>query len=129
MYGVYNAETLEELIKTVHALHSRQSMNEKLFAGEINKAYEYYSQMHGDCGIQCCAINSVLYLRTIKDKYIELYNAFMSQLYNNAKAIRILAKGYLPILLVTPLKPQEILVSVKETLTKTNPDYDTVIKR
>ena len=23
MYGVYNAETLEKLIKTVHALHSR----------------------------------------------------------------------------------------------------------
>ena len=26
MYGVYNAETLEKLIKTVHALHSRQTM-------------------------------------------------------------------------------------------------------
>ena len=29
MYGVYNAETLEKLIKTVHALHSRLSMYEK----------------------------------------------------------------------------------------------------
>ena len=46
-----------------------------------------------------------------------------------AKAIRILAKGYLPISLVTPLKLQEILALVKETLTKTNPDYDIVIKR
>ena len=43
--------------------------------------------------------------------------------------IRILAKGYLPILLVTPLKLKEILALVKETLTKTNPDYDIVIKR
>ena len=32
MYWVYNAETLQKLIKTVHALHSRQSMYEKLFA-------------------------------------------------------------------------------------------------
>ena len=57
MYGVYNVETLEKLIKTVHALHSRQSMNEKLFAGQITKTYEYYSQMHGDHGIQHYAIN------------------------------------------------------------------------
>ena len=41
----------------------------------------------------------------------------------------MLAKGYLPILLVTPIKLQEILDSVKETLIKTNPDYDIVIKR
>ena len=26
MYGVYNAETLEECIKTVHTLHNRKSL-------------------------------------------------------------------------------------------------------
>ena len=129
MYGVYNEETLEKLIKTVHTLHSRQSMYEKLLTGQIAKAYEYYSQMHGDHGIQHYAINSMLYLRTIKDKYIELYKEFISQQHNYAKAIRILAKGYLPISLVTPLKLKEILASVKATLIKTNPDYDIVIKR
>ena len=45
-----------------------------------------------------------------------------------AKAVRVLAKGYLPISLVTPLKLQEILDPVKETLIKTNPDYDIMIK-
>ena len=64
----------------------------------------------------------------IKDKYIEMYNEFISQLHNYAKTIRIFAKGYLPILLVTPLKLKKILASVKETLIKTNPDYDIVIK-
>ena len=91
MYGVYNAETLEKPIKTVHVLHSRQSMYEKLFAGQMTQAYKYYSQMHGDCGIQHYAINSMLYLRTIKDKYIGMYNKFISQLHKYAKAIRILA--------------------------------------
>ena len=65
----------------------------------------------------------------IKDKYIEIYNELILQLQKYAKAVRILAKGYLPILLVTPLKLQEILASIKETLIKTNPDYDIVIKR
>ena len=129
MYGVYNAETLEKLIKTLHTLHSRQSMHEKLFAGQITMAYKYYSQMYGDHGIQHYAINSMLFLRTIKDKYIELYNEFISQLHIYAKVIRILAKGYLPISLVTPLKLKEILASVKATPTKTNPNYDIVIKR
>ena len=30
MYGVYNAETLERLVKTVHALHSRQTLYKNL---------------------------------------------------------------------------------------------------
>ena len=128
MYGVYSAETLEKLLKTVHTLHSRQSMYENIFAGKVTEVYEYYSQMHGDCGIQHYAINSMLYRRTIKDKYIEMYNEFIAQLHNYSKAIRILAKGYLPILLITPLKLQENLVSVKDMLTKTNPDYDIIIK-
>ena len=65
----------------------------------------------------------------IKDKYIEIYNEFISQLHIYAKAVRILAKGYLSISLIKPLKLQEILNSIKETLTKTNPDYDIIIKR
>ena len=64
----------------------------------------------------------------MKDKYIEKYIEFILQLQIYAKAIRILVKGYLHISLITPLKLQEILDSVKETLIKNNPDYDIVIK-
>ena len=71
----------------------------------------------------------MLYLRTIKDEYIKIYKKLISQLHMYAKAVRILAKGYLPISHITPLKLQEILNSVKEMLIKTNPDYDIVIKR
>ena len=39
-----------------------------------------------------------------------------------------MAKGYLPISLVTPLKLQEILGSVREGLIKINLEYDIVIK-
>ena len=106
MYGVYNAETLEKLIKTVHELHSRQSMCEKLFAGQITQAYEYYSLVHDSCGIQHYAINSMFYLRKIKDKYMEMYNEFISQLHKYAKAIRILAKGCPPISLYYTIKTE-----------------------
>ena len=80
-------------------------MYESLFAGQMTKAYEYYSQMHRDCSIEHYTINLMLYLRTIKDNYIEMYNEFISQLHNYVKTIRILAKGCLPITsLITPLK-------------------------
>ena len=36
MYGIYNAETLEKLINTVHKIHNTTSSHEKLFAGEHN---------------------------------------------------------------------------------------------
>ena len=58
-----------------------------------------------------------------------MYNEFISELPNYTKAIRILAKGYLLILLITPLKLKEILTSVKPILIKTNPDYGIVIKQ
>ena len=70
MYGIYNAETLENLVRTVHALHSRQTLYENLFTGRTSAAYNSYLQMHGSHGIQHYAINSMLYLRTIKDKFI-----------------------------------------------------------
>ena len=43
--------------------------------------------------------------------------------------LRVLAKGYLPILLITPLKLKEILNEVKLAIRKTNPEYDLVIDR
>ena len=122
MYRIYKAETLEKLVKTVHTIHNWQSLHESLFAGQTSAAYEAYSQMHGAHGIQHYAVNSMLYLHTIKDKYIEIYNEFIFLLCIYAKAVRVLAKGYLPVPLVMPLKLKEILDLVKEAFIKTNPD-------
>ena len=43
MYGMYNSDTLEDLIDTVHKLHNRTTWNEKLFSGQIENWYNYYS--------------------------------------------------------------------------------------
>ena len=85
--------------------------------------------MQNACGVQHYMMNALFYLRTIKEKYIAVYNELITQLHIYAKAVRILAKGYLPISLITPYKLQEIINLVKETLIKSNPDYDTVIER
>ena len=46
-----------------------------------------------------------------------------------AKAIGILAKGYLPTSLITTTKLQEILNTVQMAIFKTNPVYEIVVKR
>ena len=43
--------------------------------------------------------------------------------------LRVLAKGYLPNTLITPVKLKEILKEARNTLRTTNPDYDLVIDR
>ena len=129
IYRVYNAETLEKLVKTAYVLHSQQSLVEDLFAGQKVAAYVIYSKMQNAHSVQHYVMNALLYLCTIKGKYIAVYNEFITQLHIYAKAVRILAKGYLPISLITPYKLQEIIHSVKETLIKSNADYDIAIKR
>ena len=47
-----------------------------------------------------------------------MYKQFMMQLHMYAKAIHIIAKGYLPIFFVTPLKLKEILNVVKAMIGK-----------
>ena len=46
MYGIYNAETLEKLIKTVHRIHNTTSSHERLFAGEHNPSTFRENFMH-----------------------------------------------------------------------------------
>ena len=72
------------------------------------------------------SINSLLYLKMVQDKYIALYRELITQLCLYASAIRILAKGCLPISLVTPSK---FLNEVKTVIQTTNPDYDFMINR
>ena len=95
MYGVYNAEMLEKLIKTVHEIHNATSSHEKLLAGEHD--HSLFRILYIDAlGVQQYATNSLLLLRIIQDKCISLYRELITQLHTYISAIRILAKGYLP---------------------------------
>ena len=72
MYSIYNAETLEKLINTVHNIHNKTSSHERLFAEQQNLLTLKSLYAHS-LGLHHYSINSLLYLRTIHDKYIALY--------------------------------------------------------
>ena len=58
-----------------------------------------------------------------------MYERYITELKSYSKAIHILSKGYLPILLIPPSKLEIILQQVKSALAKTNKNYDLVLNR
>ena len=99
MYGIYNAETLEKLITTVHNIHNTTSSHERLCG-----TTKITNNQISICALLRSTplfINSLLYLRTIQDKYVTPYMELITQLQIYASAIKILAKGYLSNTLVT----------------------------
>ena len=119
MYGVYNSDTLTELIDTVYKMQNTTTWKERTFAGKINQMYQLYLN---DEGMHHFTINSVLYLTTIREKYIKMYETFIEELKTYSKAIQILSKGYLPIYLLPPLKFERILSEARIAITKSNKD-------
>ena len=120
MYGIYNIETLEQLTNTVHYIHNSTTSNERLFAGQTS-LLTVKSMYTNAMGVQHYSINSLLYLRTIQDKYVLSYKEFIKQVHIYAAAIRILAKGYLPISVITPSKLKEILNNARHVICRITP--------
>ena len=107
-------------------MHNITTPNENLFAGTLSTSFTWYVNKNR---AHHYSINSLLYLKKHCKKYVKMYEEFITQLCMYAEAIRILAKGYLPIFLTSPSKLQNILEVVKEAIWTTNPDYDIVMKR
>ena len=75
------------------------------------------------------AINSVLFLTMIQEKYVKMYERFIEELKLYSRAIRVSSKGYLPISLLPPSKLEKILNEVRIAIAKSNKDYDLVFNQ
>ena len=65
MYGVYNSDTLTDLTDTVHRMQNFTTWNKKRFAGKLHDWMKLYAQDKGICNY---ALNSVLFLTTVRKK-------------------------------------------------------------
>ena len=102
MYSKYSSDTLMELVNMVHQMQNVTMWKEKIFVSEMNdwlkcKLEEVHSEFD-------YSKDAVLFLTTLKEKYIRMYEKFINELRSYLKAIQILLKGYLPIILITPSK-------------------------
>ena len=87
---------------------------------------ELYLQDEGICNY---AINSILFLTKVQEKYVRMYERFIEELRLYSRAIRVLSKGYLPISLLPLSKLEKILSEVRIAIAKSNKDYDLVLTR
>ena len=83
------------------------TFNEKLFAGKFLEWFQWYLSKDG---VGHYATNSLLFLTTVREKYVKMYERFINQLKMYAKLIGILSKGYLPKSLLPPSTLSEIQV-------------------
>ena len=116
-----------DLIETVHKMHNVTTWKEKIFAGTMHKWLK--DELTNSSIEFSYSIDSMLFLTTIKEKYVRMYEKFIVELKSYSKVIRILSKGYLPISLIPPSKLKAILEQIKLALAKTNKDYDLVLTR
>ena len=127
MYGKYNSDTLMELVKTVHQMQNATTWKEKIFVSKMNEWLKHkLADIHNEFDY---SIDAILFLTTVKEKYVRMYEKFITELKSYSKAIRILSKGYLPITLITPSKLEAILKQVQVTIAKTSQDYELVLNR
>ena len=127
MYGKYNSDTLMELVNMVHQMQNVTTWKEKIFVSEMNAWLKH--NLENICSKFDYSMDAVLFLTTIKEKYIRMYKKCINELRSYSKAIRILSKGYLPISLIPPSKLQAILQQVQAAITKLNQDYEIVLNR
>ena len=65
MYGIYNSDTLEQSIETVHRMHNTTCWHEKIFAGKVHHWFEWY--LHKDRSWPLCN-KFHIFLTTIREK-------------------------------------------------------------
>ena len=127
MHGKYNSDTLTNLIDMVNRMHNLTSLKERLFVARVNdwlqQQLTHYNNKHS------YFITTLLFLRTINEKYVRMYERFINELKTYSQAIHILSKGYLPKTLILPSKLEAILQQVKTALAKTNKNYNLVLNR
>ena len=127
MYSKYNSDTLMELVNIVHQMQNVTTWKEQIFVSEMNEWLKHkLENIHSEFDY---SMDAVLFLTSIKEKYVRMYEKFINELRSYLKAVRILSKGYMPISLITPSKLEAILQQVQAAITKSNQDYEIVLNR
>ena len=90
-YSIYNAVTIEKLVNTLEKIHNKTIWNKRLFVGKLTHWFNWYLLEEG---VVHYAINLILHINTLNEKYNEMYEKFMHRLEVYANALRILLKGY-----------------------------------
>ena len=102
MYSKYNSDMLMDLINTMHYMQNLISWKEKMFVGKMTEWVK--NELAKPKNKYAYSVDTILFLTTVREKYVKIYERFIAELKSYSKAIRVHSKGYLPISLIPPSK-------------------------
>ena len=76
MYSKYNSDTLTNLIDMMHRMHNLASLKERLFIGRVNEWQKQQLTCYNDQ--HSYSITTLLFLRTINEKYVRMYERYIN---------------------------------------------------
>ena len=117
MYGRYNIETLEEIIKTVNSLHERQTDLEQYFT------QKHYGQLRATLDWVSFSFNLHMYMKLTEEEHVNQYQLLEVAGKELLQGIATLGQGYLPQELFPDDRLQSILEEVREMMRAKYPDY------
>ena len=85
MYSKYNSDTLMELVNTVHQIQNATTWKRQIFVSEMNNWLKH--KLENICSEFDYSMDAVLFLMTIKEKYVRMYEKFINELRSYLKAV------------------------------------------
>ena len=95
MYSKYNSDALMDLIDTVYHMQNLTCWKEKMLVGKMTDWVK--KELAKSKNEYAYSVDTILFLTTVREKYVKMYERFIAELKSYSKALRILSKGYLPI--------------------------------
>ena len=121
LYGEYEVNSTETILNMFNNIDQRTSTLEYwIEGGHTNMAQSYFSQLTGPT---MYSHQLQLYLNSLEEKYVRLYEALVTELRLLLRSIAILSKGHLPPQLFPPSTLKEISELAIRMIGKENPDY------
>ena len=121
LYGEYDVNSTQSIMKLLGSLHNRTSSLEKIL--ELKVPTWTWRFISGSQGTAMYSHITQLYMENIKEKHIRLYETLVTELRLLLRSIAILSKGYLPPHLFPPTTLVTISQKAIAMMKIKNPDY------
>ena len=128
LYGKYNLDSLEKIIHTVNHLGERVHRMEELLMGKDHSLATQQFLHANSIGRLLFAHKLNIYLTSVQETQLRLYDELERVLREFLSAVRILSKGYLPASLFPTTILRRITSNALQMVQKKNPDYVLTIK-
>ena len=128
LYGKYNVAQLQDIVSTVNGLQNRTMQLERLLTGEDMYTLQMAHMLPDVSGRMTFIHKLHLYVHSVLERQIRLYEWLLRYLKDLLNAIGILSTGHLPPFLFPPTILENITTNALLMVKKSHPNFVVVIK-